>query len=104
MAIVGQGRLRARAIMLDVAQPLGRRVGQRRALPTMPGSSARRACASTSSSHTSARRFVTPISSHDAAKESNLPSEGLPRPAGFEVPALQGFCVSYGRLSSPQCS
>jgi hypothetical protein len=26
-----------------------------------------------------------PISSHDAAKESNLPSGGLPRPAGFEV-------------------
>jgi hypothetical protein len=24
---------------------------------------------------------------HDAAKESNLPSGGLPRPAGFEVTA-----------------
>jgi hypothetical protein len=27
---------------------------------------------------------AAPISSHDAAKESNLPSGGLPRPAGFE--------------------
>jgi len=27
---------------------------------------------------------ATPISSHDAAKESNLPSRGLPGPASFE--------------------
>jgi hypothetical protein len=30
------------------------------------------------------RPAIPAISSHDAAKESNLPSEGLPRPAGFE--------------------
>ncbi len=40
----------------------------------------------------------TPDSSHDAAKESNLPSRGLPGPASFEVSSvirgyrdLQGF-------------
>jgi hypothetical protein len=33
------------------------------------------------------------ISRDDAAKESNLPSRGLPGPASFEVPVLQGFYV-----------
>jgi hypothetical protein len=35
------------------------------------------------------------ISSHDAAKESNLPSRGLPGPASFEGRVLPGFSVGY---------
>ena len=42
-----------------------------------------------------------PISSHDAAKESNLPSGGLPRPAGFEdrqaYSRMQGFPNPWAR-------
>jgi hypothetical protein len=40
--------------------------------------------------------------SHDAAKESNLPSEGLPRPAGFEVRHLQVFYVLYADLTGSE--
>jgi hypothetical protein len=39
-----------------------------------------------------------PISSHDAAKESNLPSRGLPGPASFEGRICRAFPVSTGIL------
>jgi len=48
----------------------------------------RRAC---DTSIATLRSFENPI--HGAAKESNLPSAGLPLPAGFEVLHLQGFCA-----------
>jgi hypothetical protein len=34
--------------------------------------------------------------SHGAAKESNLPTTGLPPPAGFEGRRLWGFCACFG--------
>jgi hypothetical protein len=51
----------------------------------------RRAC---DTSIATLRSFENPI--HGAAKESNLPSAGLPRPAGFEGPVFQGFCGCFG--------
>jgi hypothetical protein len=51
----------------------------------------RRAC---DTSIATLRSFENPI--HGAAKESNLPSAGLPLPAGFEVPDSQAFCACFG--------
>ena len=42
------------------------------------------------------------ISRDDPAKESNLPSEGLPRPAGLEVPHLPGFWVLYAMFAGAE--
>ena len=45
------------------------------------------------------RRPARQMPGSGAAKESNLPTLGLPGPAGFEGPDLQGFCGLFGRVS-----
>ncbi len=49
-----------------------------------------------------AGRWSWGCATHDAAKASNLPSAGLRRPAGFEVPLFAGLLALLSQIRAPQ--